>query len=352
MPIVTTSRISPLSKYWTHEDVVSEALVMTKQTDNTNVQLHSVRVHMNLAISNISNMLNLASMPWYNLWLYGELEQELHPTGLHYIDLSNTSRYLEKAVLSNYTAFIPIHNSVVTPVITHNEYQQQFNPSQDLQEIQKVNINNSSPIKNSITEDFTNRIGRLKPWSGNFVKKDLSVLTELSTARNIAYRQDICWTHSGSELLFSIGNEILTQQNSYMHGITSIEDVLAETEILENTLTIPYTLVGIRNDELHPYPITIVATRKQRLDDLKAPEQSNTYKERVDLPDEYMDLLIKKVQKFVLTQLREQVPAQLEQEINQQQMQIHDQINRELQYEQAERQKVSYGYGQRPPGAM
>lgn len=340
MPILTMSDASPLSKAWTHEDVVSEALVITNQLDNERVQLYNVRVHMNIAISNIADMLNLANMPWYNVWLQGDFEDELHPTGLHYIDLKDITLLSEEASTNR------IDRNKYIKDKTHDSYIQNFIPSRDLKEIVRLNV----PKTQSIVGSIGTQLSGIAVWDGNFSKKDISELTELQTTKNIQYRHSICWSHSGSDLLFFVGDQIVTKTNFWTKGFGSLIDLINGSNLSD---TIAYTMV---DEDLisgpFSYPITLVGMRKPELDDLKAPEQSNTYKQPVDLPDEYMDLLVKKVQKFVLTQLREQVPAQLEQEINQQQMLIQKQINDELQYEQAERQKMTYGYGQRPPGAM
>ena len=123
MPILTMSDASPLSKGWTHEAVVSEALVLTNQLDNERVQLYNVRVHMNTAISNISDMLNLANMPWYNIWLQGDFENNLHATGLHYIDLQNVT-LLHEPTSTNRIARNPyIQNK------SHNQYIRNFEPA-------------------------------------------------------------------------------------------------------------------------------------------------------------------------------------------------------------------------------
>jgi hypothetical protein len=318
MPIINTSNLAPLGRAWTYEAIASEALVLTNQLDNENVQLYNVRAHINLAISNIVEMLNAANSPWYQIWLTALFEHNdtnpMHSTGLHYIDLSDTS------VLS----------------VNTDPYISKFNPSSDIDQILRMNISKNKAVWTAIKD---NSFTGISFWSGNLTKKDISELTELQTDKNVQYKQSICWTHSGSDILIFVGKDILTVPMLINRGI----DFDAEKGNYAYTTTL---------DGEIDQAITIVATRHCALDDLLPPDTSVTYRTRIDMPDKYVDLLVKKVQKLILTQLREQVPAQLEQEITQQQMGIMQQISAELQFEQSEREKRKYGNMQKIPGAM
>lgn len=286
MPITAMSVVTPSSRYWTHEQVVSEAMVLTNTLDNENIQLDNVRNHINKNISYLSNLLNLAAAPFYGIWLTGRLEATLHQSGLESIDLSIAE---------------PASGAI---------------PAQLVSDIKRLNVVSA----NGLTD-----------WVGNCTKKDISELGELNSGRNVQYRHSILWSHHGSEIIVFVGNNISTAAVPLVNA--------------------PY--------DISSQNFNVWAYRKPILDNVAIATSigaqtagGGNYRGNVDLPDEYMELLIKMTQKNILEQIREQVPQALEQEINQGLANINQLINSELQFEAAEREKRKYGSQQRPPGAM
>lgn len=286
MPISAMSTVTPSSRYWTHEQVVSEAMVLTNTLDNENIQLDNVRNHINKNISYVSNLLNLAAAPFYGIWMTGQLETTLHPSGLEWIDLS---------------VIEPVSGAI---------------PAQTVSDIKRLNVVST---------------GAATDWVGNCTKKDISELSELNSLRNVQYRHSVLWSHHGSELIFFVGT-----------GIATVANALTGTAY-----------------NMSAQNVNVWAYRKPILDNVAIASSvaaqtagGGNYRGNVDLPDEYMELLIKMTQKNILEQIREQVPQALEQEINQGLANINQMIGSELQFEAAERDKRKYGFPQRPPGAM
>lgn len=280
MPFTTMSTVQPLSNFWTHERILSEAMVLTNTIDNENIQLENIRYHINSSISYLWEMLKLVNQSWYGIWLNGTFENALHATGLEWIDL--------KVAIGSFT------------------------PATQLAEIQRINVVGSRGTT---------------AYTGNVPKYDVSQLTQLMSNQNVQWRHSLGWTHIGSDLVFFVGSEIKTA--------------------LSNLLAIGY--------DISNQTITVIGLRKPLLDNMYAPNSvdvNNNYKTNIDLPDEYADLLIKMVMQKILTQIREQVPAQLEQEINQGLMNIHQLLDKDLQFEQLSREKKKYGSQQKSPGEV
>lgn len=283
MPITQIATFTPLSQGWTHQQVVSEAMVLTNTIDNEKIQLDNIRNHMNSSISYIAHLLNISHSPWYGIYMIGTLETTLHPTGLEWIDLS---------VVLNQTV-----------------------PSQVWSQIKRLSVIATNPADPATTD-----------WIGNGTKLDLSQLAQLQSRQNIQWRHSVAWSHHGSEIIVLVGQGITTAARTQSGS--------------------PYDMTD--------QTIGLWGWRKPMLDALTSPNvlTNNNYYGNVDLPDEHIELLIKMVQKKILEQLREQVPAQLDQEINQGLLTITQNLQAELQFEASEREKRKYGEQQRAPGAM
>lgn len=321
MPINNITGTWGLSSTWTYQAIASEVMVLTNTADNEFVQLSNVRTHVNLAISYIVNLLNLAEAPWYNIFITATLENTLHPTGLAWVNLNQP---VQIQTLNNLTITI--------------------NPARDIQQIKRVSIVPRIQLTN---QQVSQRIQAVRAtttvlpgatlFNGNVIKKDLSELVQLNTAQNTQWYHSVVWTHSGRDLLLMIGNEIVDQIYTPLVPFKPIPRAAYFIDTTNNT--------GSQF-------LTITATRKPILDDLLSPETSQTFTLNVDVPDEYVDLVVKIGQKRVLEQLNQIVPAQLEAEINQGLAQITQQLQADLQFESAEREKRRYGQQQRPPGAV
>ena len=258
MPFTSVSVISGLSQYWTHKNIVSEAMILTGTTDNTLIQTDNVRVHLNVCLSYLAQQLKAMEDPWYGIWLNGTLEPQLHAgLGLEWIDLND-----------------PILINVLTPWI----------PSDWLSKITRI----------SLMDDNSS-----SSWVGNCTPKDINSLTMLNSFKNMAYRQSVCWCHHGVELLFFVGDDIATTAN-------------AKTGRLYDISNQQISLVGFRNPMLDNMvnPTFIDGT-------IDSNNKIQNYNSPIDLSDNYVNLLIKMIMIKIYDQLKEQRPEQLEQEITQ-----------------------------------
>lgn len=288
--------LSPLSSFWTHQTIASEAMVLTNTIDNENIQLDNIRHHINSNISYLTSLLNLATSPWYGIFFQCTLESTLHPSGLEFIALAS-GNLLSLDIASR------------------------------LHSIKRLNV---VPERNAPNDAFV----------GNCIKQDISQLTELMSQKNTQWRQSIAWSHHGNEILVFTGSGVVTS----LFPARNTNRALT----LEDTHFVAW---GFRNpilDNLVPEGIPNFGSYNDPAKGLLI----QNYYSYVDLPDQYAMLLIKMTQKNILEQLREQVPQALEAEINQGLAQITQNIVTDLQFEASEREKKRYGAQQRPPGAM
>lgn len=188
-------------------------------------------------------------------------------------------------------------------------------PSQLLLDIKRL-----STVSNSQSTD----------WVNNCTKQDISEITALRSNQNVQWRYSVTWSHTGREIVLFVGN-----------GIKSYANISSETWEFYDVTTQSFIIWG---------------TRKPLVDTLLAPDDVNSnYKSNIDLPDQYVNLLVKMTQKKVLEQRRESgspVDAQLYQEVTQNVQLLQQQLTSEIQFEAAEREKRKYGVPQRPPGAV
>jgi len=162
MPITgIQTTIYRLSNDWTHEKIANEAQVLTNTLDNEFIQLSNVRAHINVNISYLAELLNLAAFPFYQIWMTGAFESALHPSGLEYINLGTT--------IGGYVPFRIISS------------------------IRRINF-----VKNGEESD----------WCLNVARQDIAKLTSLASGQNLQYYQSILWNWSGSDLLFYVGDDI------------------------------------------------------------------------------------------------------------------------------------------------
>jgi hypothetical protein len=67
--------LMPLSRDVTHQDIMSEAMVLTNTTDNEeNVSTTNIRNHINFCLTHLAELLTLAALPSYMMHLVGKLE--------------------------------------------------------------------------------------------------------------------------------------------------------------------------------------------------------------------------------------------------------------------------------------
>jgi len=199
-------------------------------------------------------------------------------------------------------------------------------------------IDLDTPFSNQVPSQLLLDVKRLSTvssgvstdWVNNCTKQDISEITALRSNQNVQWRYSVTWSHTGRELIIFVGNGILSRAN------------MAVT---------PWQFYDITLQNF-----ILWGTRKPLVDNLLAPGAPNSnYRSNVDLPDQYVNLLVKMTQKKVLEQRRESgnpVDAQLYQEVTQNVQLLQQQLMSEIQFEAAEREKRKYGVPQRPPGAV
>lgn len=242
MPI-TVPNINPLSTGWTHQDLVSESMLMTNTVDDERVHTNHVRKHLNVAIATIADLLNVAELPYYGIAGTATFETTKDVSGLLRIALPTSNvRY----------------DSVVRVMAT----------------------------------------GQFPVWSGNLTKLDIGELFELITFKNDGWRNSGAWSWHGNDLLVFFGSNVNTLITKPAGFATPL-----------------YTSVGT---------VAVYGYRQPVLDNLQAPMQANGsvntnsgFYSNIDLPDKHIKLCLQLVQKMIIEQIKQEVPAQLDAEINQ-----------------------------------
>jgi hypothetical protein len=317
MPVINFTPPSPLSNMYTHQQAVSEVMVITKTTDNEKIQLSNVRNHLNISIAQVVELVGIANSPRYETSMQCSIETTLHPSGLHWINLDGA------LVIAGWGTFVP---------------------SQGFREIKRVSAKKidttytAGVFANATAQTLWTSITpmpQFEPgvtgWNGrkegNFTKLDISALNQLSSISdtNVQWSQSIGWTHSGNSIYLFVGSDIATPfQGTY--GTDNTDDTGS-----------PYALPFV--------DIIIYGIRQPMLDDLLAPNVSNTYTNRVDLPDEYMSLCIALTQHKILEQLNADAneKAIITQQIQSELGKIQANVTEKVQFEKIEREKMKYG---------
>jgi hypothetical protein len=344
----------PLSRSWTHEEMASEAMVLTNTIDNEKLQLANIRNHINIAITHIADLLNLSSYPAYNIFMKGTIEKEstlpkMHYTGLFYIDLQRpapmecdtwitATRYLKGDRIVNSTTYyvcITEHTSGTFVTDLSSGYwvalvsQPYYVPLNIIHDIKRINV---AGKRNALGTAWLNT----KLWQGNVTKWDASMLTHTNWGLNVQHKQTLAWSREGSDILLFVGSDI----EMVVTGGTPASPAIK-----------PY-MIDHRTGATEGNDVfSIIAVRQPLLDDLLAPNNSGTYRMPIDVPNQHVRLVLLLTQKMILEQLSEQVPANLTNEINSLTQQITSNLSNELQFEKANREKQNYGTQQRVPGA-
>jgi len=302
MPINEISGFTPLSQAFTHQDIVSRALIKTGQADNEMVQLDNARQALRQAISYISDLLNLAEKPDYGCTLQCSLEttEDTH-TRLEWIDLS------QPYTLTNGKIVIP---------------------SNYIYSIKRVSF---VPTSDALLD--------MQPtdWAMNATRKDVSELTWLLSQNNTEYRQSICWTQFGNKIYFYIGNNIKTPVRATRSAYVSVP-----YDVSQQIISVFFYRKPVLDNMFAPNSID--AQANYALDTGSIVPNMTAY---IDISDQYTELVTRMVQKSILEQLKSSVPAELENEINTGISLIKDNLDKELKMEAEEYDKMRYGLRQR-----
>lgn len=299
MPIAI-SKVLPLSKAWTHQTLVSQAMALTNTIDNEIVQTSQVRAHANIAISHIAELLSTANYPFYGIDGIGTFETQ--------------------DSIDSYATTDPVAGSLTSTgtLINHNSGLLQIN----LRTFNAANPTAPIPSVASWSNVYFDNITKISAlptiaqdsliWSGNLTKLDLSQMLELISYRNDGWRNSGAWCWHGDNILVFFGQNIASA-------------------IVGSSATANYN-TGCGQ-------ITIMGFRQPILDDLLPPVNSSTWTTMVDLPDKYMKLALQMTQKMILEQLNQQIPAQLEANIAQTLQQIQGTLQSDFQLEQLKEKK-------------
>ena len=65
MPVILVPPITPLSQHWTHERVISEIRTTFNELDNERIWDLTLRHHVNRALSQLVELLNISNDPFY-----------------------------------------------------------------------------------------------------------------------------------------------------------------------------------------------------------------------------------------------------------------------------------------------
>lgn len=163
MPLVFSGAVTRLSSTWTPQRVISEVRVLTRQLGNEIVQDMNIRNHINVAVSNIAEMLNMAKHPHYGIVFKNST-----------IEAGTTPPEIDLGALFSGGPFDGLAGQQVVWEITR------ISTTQNL---------GGSPA-----------VTRLH----NVISQPLDVILNLNGNTNIQTQYDMFWEHHGSRILFYI----------------------------------------------------------------------------------------------------------------------------------------------------
>lgn len=182
MPLTSPMQVqSTLSVIWTHERLVSEVRTATNELDNERVQDSNIRNHINICLSNIAELLNLAKNPIYGIsW-------QATPDGnvpLPHIDLT-------------IPASLEVNGQ---PWTTNLPTTATFTPYSLLWEVNRLGFINTGGVMN------------------NCQKLSQEEIMHLSGRANMQATQHVSWNHHGGNIYLWIGQEVPTPTEYWIFG--------------------------------------------------------------------------------------------------------------------------------------
>lgn len=181
MPVTSMPVTSTLSVIWTHQRLVSELRVITNELDNERVQDANIRNHVNVCLSNIAELLNLAKDPFYGVtW-------NATPDGN--TPMPNINLNTKVSLLVNGSGWTTLNPSVST-----------FAPYALLWEVNRLG--------------FTNAAGKL----ANAQRLSLEEIMHLNTGDNMQYQEAVAWHLHGGYLYLYVGGNITAPSAYYIFG--------------------------------------------------------------------------------------------------------------------------------------
>lgn len=293
MPVTAIPAIVPLSSSWTVQNMVGHIRVLINELDNERFQNANIRTSLNIAISHVAQLLNIAQEPWYQIAWQVTLENSNHFTGVPWINLA--------------TAVTPTAATGGTGDRTPQGGQGGVTagnviPSNLLWEIRQMVASRSSAQISGNVQNV---------WTGNLTRLSVNEVMNLQNNYNTQYRQSMCWVHSGSSIFVHQGADIAASNTDYVT----------------------------------PGQLSIIGSRNPLLDNIAGESATGTgWTQLIDLPDRHMRLAMLMTQKMCLEQLHKEIPASLDGEVANLSQQITNNVVAELQFEQGKRSKVDQGF--------
>jgi len=244
--------IRPLSSVWTVESFLTLVRSMLGELDSAKVTNYELRLYTNMALSRLALLIRAKDPDCYGVkWLF---EPDAVPYA-NYLEHDLSAPYMQALPdVGTKEAVFPKPQGMVLP--------DSIIPNNVIAEIKGISFRN----RNSNDADL---------WTGKAMQvSDPSALVSIASQENGIYRQSIIWARQGHRLLFFFGTEIQTAPTTLVDGYA-------------------YT---------RPYTGELFATRKPLLDDLKpelADENLTDFRNLLDIPDEYVNLLALHVKKIV-----------------------------------------------------
>lgn len=302
MPVILANPIVPLSSVWTHERLVNHVRTVTNELDNERIQNTHLRNHVNAAIASVCDILNTAKKPDYGVMWRATLEGIEHASGLEWIDLSTP---VTVTVANAWEVGFNQNSKLSAGEII---------PSAFLDRITNVTCKPSQSVgeQNNVADVLKTNCQLLS----------ISEIATLSNGFNDQYRQSICYCPYGKDILFHIGSQITVAANVAPDGTSTFFE--------------------------RPFHYVIWASRRPILDNL-IPENTagSSWTAYVDIPDQYMRLVILLAQKMTIESLNKQVDNGTEQAIAAQIAQIQGLVQADVATEKAEREKQKQGFSTR-----
>lgn len=302
MPVVNIPTIRPLSSFHTVKALVSQIRVLIGRLDNKEIQDYNIRQHLNFATSHVAELLRLAKHPQYGvIWkiaIEGDNTNQIdtavpHFNGMFWCDLSTLVVPTAATIASGDKEFQqPNHNN--------SNINAGIIPANALADITKI-TGSKSAEQSALTNVLL----------GHFKQVSIEEITTMYENNNDQYRFSICWAIHGSAIFIYYGE--------------GVRDSTAEK---------PYVA---------PRTISLWAYRKPILDNLKGEHEVNSsWSQLVDIPDNFIELVLLKAQKKCHEQLNENVPPDLDTQIAQQTQAITQNLMSEIEFEKLRRLKEGH----------
>lgn len=285
MAIITATPVVPLSSFWTHESLLTQVRSLVNEYDSAAVNNYTIRQFINIAISQVAQLLRNSSAGHYTLTFVGTPDGLQN--GLAYIDLA--------APLAQPTAVAGDGQRVFTApqAVTSTD----FIPSLMIAEIDHVVATRSTAQANLNIQGIR---------YGNMTKVPYHHMANLVNGMNTQYRQSMLWSWRENKIYLYFGYE-LGPVNASPAG------------------TYIYTT---------PEDVTLSVKRFPLLDNMQPPQAAtSTYRTAIDVPDSHARLVMLMVQKMCLESIGKAMDPTAVNEIAMLAQKVTDNLTQDIQKE-------------------